>query len=184
MPTRSVTSHCYNSHAIRMTFSSPTTLTLHLPHATLAITSLNILRTFITSEVTLAVLMRLQEEGTRIFVSGRWALDRLDPACIGTWDERNASLCVSGHSLWLNITSFPSIFRRWTVGFDEQLRMQCTVSSEVTRSNGAIIRQVQHYDCIRGASVADGTSGDSAPKKLLEWFKASTRKLLGHSQKV
>ena len=80
------------SHANRMTFSSPTTLTLHLPHATLAITSLNTLRTFVTSEVILAVLMRLQEEGNRIFSSGRWALDRLDPACIGTWDERNASL--------------------------------------------------------------------------------------------
>jgi hypothetical protein len=70
------------------------------------------------------------------------------------------------------------------VGFDEQLRMQCTVSSEVIRSNGSITRQVQHYDCIRDASAAGGTSGDSAPKKLLEWFKASTRKLLGHSQKA
>lgn len=75
------------------------------------------------------------------------------------------------------------MLRRWTVGFDEQLRMRCTISSEVIKPNGSIIRQIQHYGSETDVPTTDGASGDSTPKKLLEWFKVTTRKVLSHSQK-
>ena len=73
---------------IRMTFASPTALTLYLPHATLPISTFASLYTFLTSELRLGLLERFSQDGEKRF-GGRWALDKLDAACIGFWDRDN-----------------------------------------------------------------------------------------------
>ena len=105
--------------------------------------------------------------------------------CVYRYLGREGHIAVRGSLNFFapaKMVSLEFMFRRWTVEFDEELRMRCKVSSEVVGSNGAIIRRVQHYGHGADVSVADDTSGASIPKKLLEWFKVTTRRLVSTSQ--
>ncbi|KAF8308159.1 hypothetical protein DL93DRAFT_2087315 [Clavulina sp. PMI_390] len=76
-----------HSLPIRFTFSSPTSLTLHLPASTLPTPSLSTMRSFLVSEIQLTLLERVCDEGTSKFGGVRWAMDRMQAVVVGRWEQ-------------------------------------------------------------------------------------------------
>lgn len=73
-------------HTIRLTFLSPSSLTAHLPQATLKISSIPQLCQLLTDEVERCLLYRICERGreTHEHVGGTWFVDL--SRCVGRWE--------------------------------------------------------------------------------------------------
>ncbi|KDQ12733.1 hypothetical protein BOTBODRAFT_34193 [Botryobasidium botryosum FD-172 SS1] len=69
---------------IRFTFSSPTTVALHLQGAILAVTDVPQLRRLLLAQVTECVLELLKHAGTDR--GGKWFIDNLEEKCVGIWE--------------------------------------------------------------------------------------------------
>ncbi|KAG5732390.1 Mediator of RNA polymerase II transcription subunit 17 [Termitomyces sp. T112] len=73
-------------HTIRLTFLSPSSLTAHLPQATLTISSIPQLYQLLADEVERCLLYRICEQGreTHGYVGGTWFVD--SSRCVGRWE--------------------------------------------------------------------------------------------------
>lgn len=75
-----------NRHTIRLTFLSPSSLTAHLPQATIAILTIPQLCQLLTDEVEHCLLQRICEVGHQLCenVGGTWFVDL--SRCVGRWE--------------------------------------------------------------------------------------------------
>ncbi|KAI0089208.1 subunit 17 of mediator complex-domain-containing protein [Irpex rosettiformis] len=91
-----------NRHSIRFTYSSPSSLTAHLPQATLAVASISQLTQLLWDEVGSCLLQRICEIGEELSegIHGTWFVDLLTGRTVGRWE---------GKALYVNI-SFPELF--------------------------------------------------------------------------
>ncbi|KAI0638177.1 subunit 17 of mediator complex-domain-containing protein [Trametes polyzona] len=76
-----------NRHTLRLTTSSPSTLTAHLPQATLPIASISQLTQLLVDEISSLLLRRICDIGTERCerVSGTWFVDLLSVRSVGRW---------------------------------------------------------------------------------------------------
>ncbi|KAI0081763.1 hypothetical protein K474DRAFT_1635087 [Panus rudis PR-1116 ss-1] len=102
-------------HTMRFTFTSPSSLFAHLPHATLFIASITQLWQLLVDEITSCLLVRIREIGGELceFVKGDWVMDTLTGRCLGRWE---------GHAMVFNVT------------FTEDRVLTCEASS-IEKSN-------------------------------------------------
>ena len=77
-------------HTLRFTYSSPSSLTAHLPQATLTIASITHLTQLLFDEVSRNLLDRICEIGTQMCesVHGTWFVDLLAGRTVGRWEGR------------------------------------------------------------------------------------------------
>ncbi|KAI0677611.1 subunit 17 of mediator complex-domain-containing protein [Trametes maxima] len=75
-------------HTLRFTTSSPSTLTAHMPQATLSIASISQLSQLLVDEISGRLLNRICEIGTERCerVSGTWFVDLLSGRSVGRWE--------------------------------------------------------------------------------------------------
>ncbi|KAJ8481963.1 hypothetical protein ONZ51_g5679 [Trametes cubensis] len=75
-------------HTIRFTTSSPSTLTAHLPQATLPVASISQLTQLLVDEISSRLLHRICDIGTDRCekVNGTWFVDLLSGRCVGRWE--------------------------------------------------------------------------------------------------
>ncbi|KAJ7904566.1 subunit 17 of mediator complex-domain-containing protein [Mycena olivaceomarginata] len=73
-------------HTVRLTFRAPSSLTAHLPQATLAISSITQLQQLLSDEVERCLLQRICEVGQELCeqVGGMWFIDL--SRCVGRWE--------------------------------------------------------------------------------------------------
>ncbi|KIP10399.1 hypothetical protein PHLGIDRAFT_65771 [Phlebiopsis gigantea 11061_1 CR5-6] len=79
-----------NRHTLRFTFSSPSSLTAHLPQGTLTISSIPHLTQLLFDEASRCLLDRVCEIGTEMCesVHGIWFVDLLAGRTVGRWEGR------------------------------------------------------------------------------------------------
>ncbi|KAI0335458.1 hypothetical protein GY45DRAFT_799896 [Cubamyces sp. BRFM 1775] len=75
-------------HTLRFTTSSPSTLTAHLPQATLPVASISQLTQLLVDEISSRLLHRICDIGTDRCekVNGTWFVDLLSGRCVGRWE--------------------------------------------------------------------------------------------------
>ncbi|KAH9853483.1 subunit 17 of mediator complex-domain-containing protein [Lenzites betulinus] len=75
-------------HTLRLTTSSPSTLTAHLPQATLSIASISQLTQLLVDEISSCLLYRICDIGTErcARVSGTWFVDLISGRSVGRWE--------------------------------------------------------------------------------------------------
>ncbi|EIN10368.1 hypothetical protein PUNSTDRAFT_65442 [Punctularia strigosozonata HHB-11173 SS5] len=78
----------FTRYTIRFTFSSPSTLTAHLPHATLPVASIPQLNQLLTDEVEQCILGSIRDTGKELCetLGGTWFVDLLSGRAVGRWD--------------------------------------------------------------------------------------------------
>lgn len=77
-----------SSHTLRFTYASPSSLTAHLPQATLALASITHLTQLLFDEVSRCLLERICELGEQMCesVHGIWFVDLLAGRTVGRWE--------------------------------------------------------------------------------------------------
>jgi len=75
-------------HYVRLTFLSPSSLTAHLPQATLPLSSIPQLVQLLNDEIEQCLLNRICEVGSDISdtVNGTWFVDMLSARSVGRWE--------------------------------------------------------------------------------------------------
>ena len=84
-----VMSHAsYIRHNLRLTFNSPSTLMVHLPHATMAIVSIQQLTQLLMDETKRTLHARICEIGVDICgtLKGTWFVDEIMNRAVGRWE--------------------------------------------------------------------------------------------------
>jgi mediator of RNA polymerase II transcription subunit 17, fungi type len=76
------------SHTLRLTFVSPSSLTIHLPQATLTIPSIPQLCQLLSSEIESCLLSLICELGNELCrdVDGTWFVDLVKSRSVGRWE--------------------------------------------------------------------------------------------------
>ncbi|PFH52773.1 hypothetical protein AMATHDRAFT_45989 [Amanita thiersii Skay4041] len=95
-----------NRHGIRLSFTAPSTLTAHLPQATLSITSVPQLCQLLMDEVERCLVHRISDIGKDISEGGgAWFVDL--NSCIGRWDGCALNFRIHyGNDFAINCTAF------------------------------------------------------------------------------
>jgi len=96
-----------NRHTIRLTFSSPSSLTAHLSQATLTISSIPQLCQLLSDEIERCLLQRICELGREIceHVGGTWFIDLSQ--CVGRWEGCVLNFCIMyDKGLTINCSAF------------------------------------------------------------------------------
>ncbi|KAF9457004.1 subunit 17 of mediator complex-domain-containing protein, partial [Collybia nuda] len=94
-------------HVVRLTFSSPSSLTAHLPQATLTISSIPQLCQLLGDEIEKCLLQRICELGVDLCepVGGTWFVDL--NRCVGRWEGCVLNFHISyGRDLSINCSAF------------------------------------------------------------------------------
>lgn len=75
-------------HNVRLTFLSPSSLTAHLPQATLPLSSIPQLVQLLSDEMEQCLLNRICEVGSDVCdrVNGTWFVDMLSARSVGRWE--------------------------------------------------------------------------------------------------
>jgi mediator of RNA polymerase II transcription subunit 17, fungi type len=75
-------------YTLRLTFVSPSTLTVHLSQADLAVPSIPQLSQLLSSEIERCLLRRICEIGNKLCekVNGVWFVDEIKGQSIGRWE--------------------------------------------------------------------------------------------------
>ncbi|KAI0832410.1 subunit 17 of mediator complex-domain-containing protein [Trametes gibbosa] len=86
-----------NRHTLRFTMASPSTLTAHLPQATLSIASISQLTQLLVDEMSSCLLYRICDIGTECCesVSGTWFVDLISGRSVGRWEGCVLNFLVS-----------------------------------------------------------------------------------------
>lgn len=77
----------FRRHPLRFTFSSPTSLTAHLPRSDLNLLDITLLQDLLRAEVGLRIIASLKDDAERR-IGGRWAVESLESECIAEWGEQ------------------------------------------------------------------------------------------------
>lgn len=75
-------------HSVRFTFTSPASLTAHLPHATINLVSLPQLSQLLADEIEHCLLETICDIGNQVCesINGAWFVDEMTSRSVGRWD--------------------------------------------------------------------------------------------------
>jgi mediator of RNA polymerase II transcription subunit 17 len=123
----------YYRHALRLTLLSPSSLTAHLPQATLAISSIPQLGQLLSDEIEQCLLERICEIGSELClgVGGTWFVDLVASRSVGRWE--GCVVYVNPLLRHLIIHSFSR--RNFRVYYGEGFSLHCS-SSRLDREGG------------------------------------------------
>ncbi|KAI0692568.1 subunit 17 of mediator complex-domain-containing protein [Cytidiella melzeri] len=137
-----------NRHSIRFTYASPSSLTAHLPQATLAVASITQLTQLLQDEVGSCLLQRICEVGEELSdgVHGTWFVDLLTGRTVGRWEGTALNFLVT---------------------FAEDSSVVCTATMLERGETHRTASAVKVY-----------TAEDHAGMALLEWTRQTIEKAL------
>ncbi|KAF8341421.1 subunit 17 of mediator complex-domain-containing protein [Cantharellus anzutake] len=110
-----------DKHSLRFTFSSPTSLTAHLPHSDFSITDLAVMRDLLRTEVGVRIITSLKDDAERR-LGGRWAIESLESECIAEWGSK-----------------------RVRVRFDDNFKLKCRVYIQTPTEDGGVRARTEEF---------------------------------------